>query len=533
MTFDSLHSRAAFFSGSTADGGIFTPSAVKAISAHDASSGIGTDGNDIFLTPTEAPYFKDQNWSGFALRGGAGTDALYLNYSDVYDLRRLAEFSGIEEISFSDFGADLYITSQMLAGVNLIRGSGGALEARIYMAGDARQTFDLRGKTFTGNYTFLTPAPYTDIVITDKSQLLTETGTRVNFSVQAGVRVHLVGDAFTNEEYGRLVRNGVTFITDNFEKGSDNPAPVLTGLDGDRVAARNLGVVSLDVGANAVAMDNVNVRKIKVTVLNGNANDHLYISNTLLDLPNGVSEGGRIRDAGVFNGKVFANLYNVSNTSFEIMFNGEASQDHINKVVRSLTYYNTGKAAQTERQIQVSVFDAADKTATGTVTVTHTADVAAPPSGGGTVVGTPEPNVIKGGSGNDVLYGGAGNDTIYGGAGKDTLRGDDGKDVFVFDTRPVKGKYDTIKSYKVRDDSIWLDNKVFNKLGKGSFEKPVKLASKAFWAGDKAHDANDRIIYNKKTGALYYDQDGTGSKAAIQIAKLDKGLSMASEFWVV
>jgi Ca2+-binding RTX toxin-like protein len=38
--------------------------------------------------------------------------------------------------------------------------------------------------------------------------------------------------------------------------------------------------------------------------------------------------------------------------------------------------------------------------------------------------------------------------------------------------------------------------------------------------GTKAHDADDRIIYNKATGALYYDDDGTGAHVQVQFATL-------------
>ena len=35
-----------------------------------------------------------------------------------------------------------------------------------------------------------------------------------------------------------------------------------------------------------------------------------------------------------------------------------------------------------------------------------------------------------------------------------------------------------------------------------------------------AHDATDRIIYDTTSGSLYYDADGNGSAAAIQVALL-------------
>lgn len=47
------------------------------------------------------------------------------------------------------------------------------------------------------------------------------------------------------------------------------------------------------------------------------------------------------------------------------------------------------------------------------------------------------------------------------------------------------------------------------------------LAFGQFWSGAgvvKGHDADDRIVYNTTTGVLYYDADGSGSSAAIQMA---------------
>ncbi|MGO4706153.1 hypothetical protein AB4072_10335 [Microvirga sp. 2MCAF38] len=67
----------------------------------------------------------------------------------------------------------------------------------------------------------------------------------------------------------------------------------------------------------------------------------------------------------------------------------------------------------------------------------------------------------------------------------------------------------------------------FKKLGsKGSESKPALLKKNFFIIGPEAKDANDYIIYDNKKGILYYDADGSGSGAAVQIATLPKKLKM-------
>jgi len=70
---------------------------------------------------------------------------------------------------------------------------------------------------------------------------------------------------------------------------------------------------------------------------------------------------------------------------------------------------------------------------------------------------------------------------------------------------------DKITDFDRKDDSVYLDHAVFTKLGAGSASRPKKFTKDMFVTNSKAKDAEDRIIYDKKTGSLYYDQDGTGS----------------------
>jgi Ca2+-binding RTX toxin-like protein len=146
--------------------------------------------------------------------------------------------------------------------------------------------------------------------------------------------------------------------------------------------------------------------------------------------------------------------------------------------------------------------------------------------------------VLSGNSADNSITGGDGADRIYGGLGRDRLAGGAGRDAFVLDTAVAKKKnanVDTITDFSVKDDSIYLENAIFKALGKkGTSLKPAKFKKDAFHLGSKAHDADDRIIYNKKKGVLYYDADGAGGAAQVQIATLSKKLKMThKDFFVV
>ena len=166
-----------------------------------------------------------------------------------------------------------------------------------------------------------------------------------------------------------------------------------------------------------------------------------------------------------------------------------------------------------------------------------------------TLIGTSRAERLTGGEGddtlsglarNDVLKGLAGNDRLDGGTGTDVLTGGSGKDVFVFSTKfSTKTNRDKITDFNVKDDTLWLENSLFkaNKslyatIRKGSEAKPLKLASK-FFRLDKAKDSNDFFIYDRKKGVLSYDDDGSGSHKAVEIATLKKGLKLSYHDFMV
>lgn len=152
--------------------------------------------------------------------------------------------------------------------------------------------------------------------------------------------------------------------------------------------------------------------------------------------------------------------------------------------------------------------------------------------------------MMDGGTGNDTLTGGLNSygDTLVGGAGKDKLTGLYGSDIltggagadqFIY-TNPYEGSgidiftdkpaIETIKDFSVTEDIIVVSAAGFG----GGLVSGAAITSDQFTLGSTATDASDRLIYDNKNGALWFDVDGTGSTAAVQLASLPTGLAMTN-----
>ena len=114
------------------------------------------------------------------------------------------------------------------------------------------------------------------------------------------------------------------------------------------------------------------------------------------------------------------------------------------------------------------------------------------------------------------ITGGSQNDSLKGGLGNDILTGGDGSDHFIFNTAiNSTTNVDTITDFVSGVDKLEFSKTIFKALG------PIgTIDTTAFISGDftNGQDATDRIIYNTVTGALYYDADGSGAKASVEIA---------------
>jgi serralysin len=155
--------------------------------------------------------------------------------------------------------------------------------------------------------------------------------------------------------------------------------------------------------------------------------------------------------------------------------------------------------------------------------------------GGGNdlVVGNAAANHLEGSAGNDTLQGGAGDDTLeggngddvlIGGPGSDSMKGGPGRDVFVLD---VLDAVDLIRFFVVGEDLFRLDPLAFAALA------PGPLALHAFAAGAAAASAEQRILYEARTGLLRYDADGSGEMTPIVFAEIARGLALSAADFVV
>ncbi|MEF8756311.1 MAG: DUF4347 domain-containing protein [Accumulibacter sp.] len=126
----------------------------------------------------------------------------------------------------------------------------------------------------------------------------------------------------------------------------------------------------------------------------------------------------------------------------------------------------------------------------------------------------------------DTLSGDASANVLSGGNGNDTLSGGLGADIFRFDTLPnAATNRDTINDFNVLDDTIELENAIFSSLPNGP------LAATSFRSGaglTAAADADDYLIYDSTSGALYYDANGNAGAGPVQIASLAAGLTLSS-----
>ena|GEM_PF-6407301 len=243
----------------------------------------------------------------------------------------------------------------------------------------------------------------------------------------------------------------------------------------------------------------------------GNASKNNIKGNTGSNMLTGL-EGNDTLDGGVGSDTLNGGIGNDTYTIADADVINEAAIEGTDKVNASITH-----------ALPINV-ENLELTGTGNIDGTGNASK-------NNIKGNTGSNMLDGGAGNDTLIGGNGYDQLIGGAGSDTLTGgSDTYNDFLFKVfNPTSEKVDTITDFNItKQDSIVISASGFG----GGLVANNLLPSDQFVLGTAANDSNDRFIYN--SGALFYDQDGSGTAyTQQQIATLSGAPTLsAGSIWI-
>ncbi|MEH2284126.1 MAG: cadherin-like domain-containing protein, partial [Nostoc sp.] len=291
-------------------------------------------------------------------------------------------------------------------------------------------------------------------------------------------------------------------ITEGLNAGIDLVKSSVSWVLGDNL--ENLTLTGSGVIGTGNSLDNILIGNSAANMLSGgDGNDSLFGSSgndTLLGgAGNDTLDGGTGIDSLI--GGAGDDIYTVDNLNDIITEGLNAGTDLVNSSVSWVLGDNLEKLTLTGSGAINGTGNSLNNTLTGN-------------TGANILNGGDGDDSLLGSSGNDTLLGGAGNDSLFGGIGRDVLTGGTGQDsLYLTDTRT--GGYDTIADFTVGDDTIFLSKAEF---GLSQSQNTV-LDSGLFRLGTIATAASDRFIYNQTTGNLFFDADGIGKAAQVQIAQ--------------
>ncbi|MBN3961089.1 cadherin-like domain-containing protein [Nostoc sp. NMS8] len=291
-----------------------------------------------------------------------------------------------------------------------------------------------------------------------------------------------------------LVKSSVTWVlADNLENLT------LTGSGAINGTGNNLNnILGGNTGANILS--------------GGDGNDSLFGNSGNDTLLGGAGDDTLNGGAGIDSlvGGVGNDIYIVDNVNDSVIEVLDAGIDLVNSSVTWVLGNNLENLTLTGTGAINGTGNSLDNILTGN-------------NGANTLAGGDGNDSLFGNSGNDTLLGGAGDDLLTGGIGRDVLTGGTGRDSFNLATSRTGG-YDTIADFTVGEDTIFISSTEFA-LGQS---QNTTLNPSLFRLGTGATTTGDRFIYDQSTGNLFFDKDGTGSTAQVQIALLSNQVALTS-----
>ena len=472
------------------------------------------------------------------MQGGAGNDTYVVDSAGDVVTELISE--GIDTVQSSiTYTLTANVENLTLTGTAAINGTGNALDNVII--GNSGNNI-LNGGT--GNDTMQGGAGNDTYVVDSAGDVVTESASAGTDTVQSSITYTLVANVENLTLTGTADINGTGNTLANILVGNSGNNILDGGAGNDTMqggagndtyyvdSASDVVTESASAGTDTVLSSitytlTANVENLTLTgttAINGtgNAQDNLIIGNSSNNILDGKA-GTDILKGGEGSDIYFVGL-STDHPAAEFTDSGLSGTDEVrfaSTTASTLTLY-AGDTGIEKVVIGTGTATAAVTTGTTALNVNASAVTNAlwiiGNAGANSLTGTAYNDTLDGGAGNDSLIGGAGNDTLIGGNGNDTLTGGAGSDYFVFNVAAnASSNKDTVTDFELGVDKLQFSKAVY--AGLGSIVGP--LSSGQFWSGAgvvTAHDADDRIIYNTTTGALYYDADGTGSSAAVQIA---------------
>ncbi len=431
--------------------------------------------------------------------GGDGIDWVYSNDVDV----DLSNYTDVENINLTNVSSTVF---------NAIDATGNALDNRI-LGNDAANYIDggdgddtMQGAK--GDDTYVVTSS-TDRVLEWKNQ-----GTdTVEATGGAGFTAYTLRSNVENLELGAGMITG---------KGN-GLSNEITGNAADNVL-NGAGGLDTMIGGDGNDTYYINRTDEVLTELVGEGTDTVisYVSNYTLgaNLENltlmGLNRNGTGNElANTLTGNNAANLLDggFNTAGVDTMVGGRGNDTYVvNHSGDVVTELNGGGYDRVQSSVSYTLSDFVEVLElTGSADINGTGN-----SGANQLLGNAGDNTLNGGAGNDILDGGAGIDTLIGGAGNDVFRLKD------------SGDSDVIQDFVVADDTVQLSKAAFAALGAVG-----TIDATAFAIGASAGDANDRIIYNSANGKLFYDADGSGGGAQVEIAQMTGGLALTNADFVI
>lgn len=467
------------------------------------------------------------------LDGGAGNDSLYVDNSTDIVIEGLNE--GTDTIYASaTYTLSANVERLVLLGPNSINGAGNELGNTLSGNGSDNQLFGFSGNDTLdgkgGNDSLVGGTGNDSYIIEERGDSVLEfsdEGTdtviaSIGYTLAANVEnLTLVGDAFVDGTGNDLsnILSGNSGVNHLYGLAGDDT------LDGKADADTLAG----GIGNDTYVIDNWSDIIVEYA---GEGIDTVkaYLSYTLLDsnlenitlLGASAINGSGNASANFLKGNAAANqLYGLGGNDklngglgADIMVGGIGNDNYTVDNVGDVVTENLNEGSDSvSASISYTLQSNVEK-----LTLTGSAGLSATGNDlGNSLVGNSGSNLLSGLAGKDMLSGGLGNDILSGGLGADTLTGGSGNDQFVFDVLETSINKDTIKDFEHGVDAIVLNRSAFL----GFFSSGAgPLSASAFFAGSSATMAAQHIIYDQAAGTLFYDADGIGGQAQVQIALL-------------